>query len=90
MSPEDTTPTDTSDLDAIIGQVLDRMLADTPPERRDEILARLRAQLSECLAEAPIEGEPVDAIAVRARLAAAFEKRLGQADDGEGQAPPTE
>ena len=52
---------------------LDLMLGRTAEADRLSLIQTLRAQMEQILAEAPMSGDPVRAIALRTRLAALFD-----------------
>ncbi|WP_209381000.1 hypothetical protein [Pararoseomonas baculiformis] len=58
-------------LEHAVTEALDRILSRMPHELRVDALRSLRAELERCLAEAPVSGDPVDAIRMRARFSAA-------------------
>ena len=63
---------------------LDLMLARTAEGDRLPLIRTLRAQMERVLAEAPVSGDPVRAIALRTRLAALFDAEFArrEAEDG--------
>lgn len=58
-------------LEHAVTEALYRILSRMPAELRVDALRSLRAELERCLAEAPVNGAPVDTIRMRARLSAA-------------------
>ena len=58
-------------LEHAVTEALDRILSRMPMELRVDALRSLRAELERCLAEAPISGDALDAIRMRARFSAA-------------------
>jgi hypothetical protein len=59
-------------LEFAVTEALDRILSRMPAELRADALRSLRMELERCLAEAPINGPPMDAIRIRARFSAAL------------------
>lgn len=71
-----------------VAGALDVILKRTAPGERLALIRTLRAQMEQVLAEAPVTGDPVEAIAMRTRLAALFDAeftRLEVAEQGREQ-----
>jgi len=60
------------DMEAIVSEALEAVMARFPRERRAEALRALRQELEQCLTEASSEEDPVAGMGLRARLAAAI------------------
>jgi hypothetical protein len=59
-------------LEHAVTEALDRILSRMPSELRADALRSLRSELERCLAEAPVNGAPMDALRMRARFSAAM------------------
>ncbi|MBP0492418.1 hypothetical protein J5Y10_06455 [Roseomonas sp. SG15] len=59
------------------------VLSEVPPERRREMIRRLRRELQRCLTEAPVSGGAVADLKVRSQLAASFSRHFGPLDEGD-------
>ncbi|MCR0983403.1 hypothetical protein [Roseomonas populi] len=51
------------------------------PHKQDDILDRLRQEMQRCLTGAPINGEVVGQLELRAELAASLSRHLGPPDE---------
>lgn len=61
------------DFEIIVAEALNRILDEQRLECRTEMIRLLRQELEKCLAEAPITGNVLDTIGLRARLVRAFQ-----------------
>ncbi|TPG37703.1 hypothetical protein EAH89_29925 [Roseomonas nepalensis] len=66
-----------------VAGALDVMLKRTAPGERLTLIRTLRAQMEQVLAEAPLTGDPVEAIAMRTRLAALFDAEFTRREAAE-------
>ena len=69
---------------ASIAGALEAMLRRTEAGDRLELIRTLRAQMERVLAEAPVRGDPMKAIALRTRLAALFDAEFTRLEAAEG------
>lgn len=69
---------------ASIAGALEAMLRRTEAGDRLGLIRTLRAQMERVLAEAPVRGDPLKAIALRTRLAALFDAEFTRLEVAEG------
>jgi hypothetical protein len=66
------TMTDQDELSRLVAQALEAAMQGLPPDRREQALRQMRAELGHFLCHAPMEEDFVADIASRARIAALF------------------
>ncbi|MBP0496231.1 hypothetical protein [Roseomonas indoligenes] len=71
-----------TDFEGVVGEALDRVLNIARPENRPLAIRALRIELERCLAEAPVSADVLDALRLRARLAAALDRAFRAAERG--------
>ncbi|WP_458094260.1 hypothetical protein [Roseomonas sp. WA12] len=70
------------DLELLVLQAVRKVMGEVAAENQVKALLNLRAELEFCLHEALMSGGVVDAMNIRAELAAAFDKALRSIQDG--------
>lgn len=65
------------DFDRVATEVIGGVMARVPVDQRADALHQLRAELERCLIDAPVIGDALSGLVVRASLASALARQLG-------------